>query len=114
MSPLLVAHVRLAVAIGSEIIGTAFLQKSEQFTRPVPTVVALTLYMISIYTLTLALRGMPLGVAYAIWGGVGIAATALVGVLVFGQFLDLPAVIGIIMIVAGVVVINVFSNSVGH
>ena len=112
--PSLMSYGALALAIGFEVAGTAFLMKSEQFTRLVPTLLMGGLYAASFFCLSLALRELPLGVAYAIWGGLGIVLTAAIGVVVFRQTLDIPAFIGIAMIVGGVIVVNVFSKSMTH
>ena len=95
-------------------IGTTFLQRSEQFTRLVPTLMTGLCYAASFYFLSLALRTMPLGIAYAIWSGLGIVLVSVIGLLVFGQKLDLAAVTGLSLIVAGVVIVNLFSGSVTH
>ena len=108
------AYAALAAAILCEVTGTAFLQKSEQFTRPGPTLTMALFYTASFYLLSLALRAVPLGVAYAIWSGLGIVLTAIVGMAVFRQTLDAGALIGIGMIVGGVIVLNVFSRTAGH
>lgn len=79
-----------------------------------PSIVTILFYGASFYLLSVALKGIPLGVAYAIWAGLGIVLTAIIGSLVFKQMLDTPAILGIGLIVAGVVVINVFSQSAGH
>ena len=107
-------YLALIGAIGLEVVGTSLLQRSEQFTRLLPTVGMALCYMASFYLLSLSLRVLPLGIAYAIWSALGIVLVATIGLVVFGQKLDLPAVIGLILIVAGVVVINLFSRSVGH
>lgn len=104
----------LIVAIVLEVIGTSFLQKSEQFTRLMPTAVTLVCYACSFYVLSLALRSMPLGIAYAIWSGLGMVLVAAVGYFGFGQKLDLAAVCGLSLIIAGVLVINLLSNSASH
>lgn len=114
MNPVLLAYGSLAGAIVCEVAGTAFLQQSAQFTRPVPTAAMVGLYVVSFYLLSQALKGMPLGIAYAMWGGLGIILTAIISVTVFKQTLDMPALIGIGMIVAGVVVMNTFSSAVAH
>ncbi|MQT12620.1 DMT family transporter [Segnochrobactrum spirostomi] len=114
MKNLVTAYAFLAVAIVCEVAGTTFLQKSEQFTRAGPTAAMACLYAASFYCLTLALRTLPLGIAYAIWGGVGIVLTALIGVVVFRQSLDWPAIIGIGTIILGVVIVNAFSRSLTH
>ncbi|MEG9303937.1 MULTISPECIES: DMT family transporter [Psychrobacter] len=114
MSPTIIAYGYLAIAIICEVVGTTFLVKSEQFTRLVPTLIMGVLYVISFYLLTQAIKTIPLGIAYALWGGLGIVLTSLVGVFFFKQSLDTAAVVGIAMIVGGVVVMNVLSNSVVH
>jgi len=114
MNPMLLAYILLALAIISEVTGSTFLVKSEGFTQLVPSLLVFTFYVISFYLLSQVLKTIPLGIAYAIWSGVGIVLTALIGFFIFRQSLDLPAVIGIGMIIGGVIVMNVFSKSVGH
>ncbi|MCM2477802.1 multidrug efflux SMR transporter [Rhizobium sp. CG5] len=114
MNPLMLSYSALAGAIVLEVIGTTFLQKSEQFSRLWPTLAMVAFYVASFYLLSQALKGVPLGIAYAMWGGLGIVLTAIISVVVFKQSLDLPALIGIGMIVAGVVFMNTFSHSVSH
>jgi small multidrug resistance pump len=114
MNPLLLAYILLALAIISEVTGSTFLVKSEGFTQLVPSLLVFIFYVISFYLLSQVLKTIPLGIAYAIWSGVGIVLTALIGFFIFRQSLDLPAVIGIGMIIGGVIVMNVFSKSVGH
>lgn len=104
----------LSAAILSEVIGTSFLKSAEGFTRPAPSLIVFIAYVASFYFLSLALKGLPVGIAYAVWAGTGVALITLVGFAFLGEKLDAPAVIGILLIVSGVVVINVFSNSVGH
>lgn len=114
MNPILIGYGFLMLAIIFEVLGTTFLVKSEQFTRLVPTLLTAALYVCSFYFLTQTLRTIPLGIAYAIWGGVGIVLTAIIGLVIFKQGIDMPAIIGIGLIILGVVVINVFSTTVGH
>ena len=104
----------LFVAIVNEVIATSALKSSEGFSRFWPSVVVVVGYGIAFYCLALTLRVISMGVVYAIWSGVGIVLITLVGWLVFSQKLDLPALLGIGLIAAGVVVMNVFSTSVGH
>ncbi len=104
----------LMLAIVLEVIGTTFLQKSAQFTKLVPTLVTLLCYGCSFYVLTLVLRSMPLGLTYAIWSGLGMVLVATVGYFAFGQKLDLAAIFGLGLIIAGVLVINLLSNSASH
>lgn len=114
MNAIFIAYCLLALAIISEVTGSTFLVKSEGFTRLGPSLLVVIFYIISFYLLSQVIKTIPLGIAYAIWGGVGIVLTAFIGFLIFRQNLDIPAVIGIIMIVGGVIVMNVFSKSVGH
>lgn len=114
MSPLLTAYLFLAGAIVSEVTATMLLQKTEQFTRLVPTVSMALLYGLSFYLLSHALKTLPLGIAYAIWGGLGIVLTLIISVTVFKQSLDWQAVTGVAMIVGGVVMINAFSKAAAH
>ncbi|AOB32342.1 multidrug transporter [Bordetella sp. H567] len=104
----------LLTAIVAEIIGTSALNASDAFSRLWPSVITVVSYAIAFYLLALTLREMPMGVAYAIWSGVGIALITLVGFLVFDQRLDAAALIGIGLIVTGVLVMNVFSSAVRH
>lgn len=104
----------LGIAIVAEIFATSALKSSEGFSRLVPSVVTVFGYMISFYFLSLTLREVPVGIAYAIWSGVGIVLISIAGALFFRQHLDTPALIGIGLIIAGVVVMNVFSKSVSH
>ena len=114
MNPMLMAYILLALAIVSEVTGSTFLVKSEGFTQLVPSILVVIFYVISFYLLSQVIKTIPLGVAYAIWGGVGIVLTALIGFLMFRQSLDLAALIGIALIICGVIVMNVFSKTVGH
>jgi small multidrug resistance pump len=104
----------LAIAITAEIIATSALKASDGFTRLYPSLITTVGYVISFYCLALTLRVIPVGVVYAIWSGVGIVAISIIGYLVFRQALDGAAMAGIGLIVAGVLVINVFSSSVRH
>jgi small multidrug resistance pump len=106
------AWIYLAIAIVAEVIGTSFLKLSEGMTRTGPSIVVVLCYMLAFYMLSLTLRTVPVGVAYAIWAGAGVALITLVGLVAFRQTLDLPAMIGILMIVAGVLVIHLFSETV--
>lgn len=104
----------LAVAIVSEVAATSALKASEGFTRLWPSLIVVAGYAIAFYFLSLTLKTLPVGVVYAIWSGVGVALIALAGWMIYGQALDVPAVIGIALVVAGVIVINVFSKAVSH
>ena|SRR5690554_4031797 len=113
MTPVVTAYLMLGAAIVLEVIGTSLLQASQQFTRLLPTVLMAVAYLSSFYLLAQALRVMPVGIAYAIWSGVGIVLITAAGYFLFKQTLDLPALIGIGLIIVGVLVINVFSSTVG-
>ena len=109
-----VHYIALFAAIIAETIGTSALQASQQFTRLWPSVLVIVAYGIAFYLLSITLRAMPVGVVYAIWSGLGIVLIALAGFVIFGQKLDLAAVIGLALIIAGVVVLHVFSKSTPH
>lgn len=108
------AYLYLAIAIIAEVAATTALKATEQFTRPGPSLVVVIGYGIAFYLLTLVLRTIPVGVTYAIWSGMGIVLVAMAGAAVYRQIPDLPAVIGMGLIVLGVIVINVFSGTVKH
>ncbi|MGH8778763.1 DMT family transporter [Paraburkholderia sp.] len=104
----------LAIAIVAEVIATSALRASEGFSRLVPAVVVVIGYGISFYCLSLTLRSLPVGIVYAIWSGVGIVLITLVAIVMYRQVPDLPAIIGLALIVAGVVVLNLFSKMQAH
>ncbi len=104
----------LSVAIVSEVIATSALKASEGFTRLWPTVLVAVGYATAFYFLSLTLKTVPVGVAYAIWSGAGVALITLIAWAFLGQDLDIPAIVGILLIVAGVIVLNVFSKAVTH
>jgi small multidrug resistance pump len=108
------AHVYLAVTIVFEVLATSLLKASTGFTRLWPSVAAVVGYAVAFYCLAQALGTIPTGVAYAIWSGVGIVLVSLIGWAVFGQTLDAPALLGMGLIGAGVLVIHLFSRSVAH
>lgn len=108
------AYAILIIAVLFETIGTTALQASQQFTRLVPSVVVVLAYGISFYMLSMTLRVMPVGVVYALWSGMGIVFIASIGLVVFGQKLDLAAIAGIAMIIGGIAVIHLFSNASPH
>lgn len=107
-------YLYLTLAIIFEVIATSALKASEEFTRLWPSLVVLLGYGAAFYFLALALRSIPISIAYAIWAGMGIALITLVGAVIFRQIPDIPAIIGIILIVAGVAVINLYSRISGH
>lgn len=104
----------LSIAIISEVIATSCLKSAHGFTRLWPSLTVVIGYLLAFYFLSLTLKTIPVGVAYAIWSGVGVVLIALSGWFFFGQTLDKPAIIGLALIVLGVVVINVFSRTVPH
>jgi small multidrug resistance pump len=114
MPPAVNAYIALALAIILEVAASACLQQSAQFTRPWPTLAMAVLYAASFYALSVAIRVIPMSIAYAIWGGLGIILTATVGFVMFRQMLDAAAFVGIALIVSGVVVINLFSQTSAH
>ena len=107
-------YLYLALAIAFEVVGTSALKASETLTRLVPSLVTLITYTASFVFLALSLRTIPIGIAYAMWAGLGIVLIALVGWFWFRQTLDVPALIGLALIVAGVVLVNAFSQSLPH
>ena len=107
-------YVWLAIAIVAEVIGTSALRASEGFTRLVPALVVVAGYGLAFYCLSMTLKSMPVGIVYAIWSGVGIVLITLVAMVLYRQVPDLAAVAGLSLIVAGVVVLNLFSNMQAH
>ncbi|MGF0536606.1 DMT family transporter [Agrobacterium sp. ES01] len=114
MNPVYVTYGSLAIAVAFEVAGTSLLQQTQQFTRLWPSVMSLLCYGAAFYMLSIALRTLPVGIAYALWSGFGIVLVSAVGWFVFRQGLDLAAIIGLALIIAGIVVINVFSSTVSH
>lgn len=100
----------LVFAIAAEVVGTSALQASQQFSRLLPSLLVVVAYGASFYLLALTLKVLPVGVVYAVWSGLGIVLIALIGWVVFGQKLDLPALLGIGLILAGVLVLHLFST----
>ncbi len=109
-----IGFIYLSIAIVAEVIGTSALKASEEFSKLWPSLIVIAGYGVAFYFLSLVLKTVPVGVAYAIWSGVGIVLIALVGALLFKQVPDTPAMIGMGLIIAGVVVMNVFSKTVSH
>jgi len=104
----------LAAAILCETLATSFLKKTEQFSKPLPSLIFAFSMIASFYLLSHAVKGIPIGIAYAIWSGVGIVLISAIGYFIYKQTLDLPAIIGLIFIIIGVVIINLFSKSATH
>lgn len=108
------AWVFLAIAIVAEVVGTSFLRTSAGFTKPVPSLVVVAGYGAAFYFLSLTLTTIPVGIAYAVWSGAGVTLIAIIGWLFLGQKLDVAAISGMGLIVAGVVVLNLFSKAAAH
>jgi len=109
-----VAYLYLAIAIVAEVIATSALKASAEFTKLYPSLIVIIGYCIAFYFMTLVLRTIPIGVTYAIWSGLGIVLVAVVGVVLYKETPDIPAIIGMGLIISGVLVIHVFSESVQH
>ena len=104
----------LAIAIVAEVMGTSFLKASAGFTKPLPSLAVVAGYGLAFFFLSRTLDTIPVGVAYAVWSGAGVTLVAAIGWLFMGQKLDLAAIVGMGLIVAGVVVLNAFSKSAAH
>jgi len=107
-------YVYLAIAILAEVIGTSALKASQEFSRFWPSVIVVVGYGCAFYFMTLTLRVLPIGITYAIWSGIGVVLVTLAGIVLYKEIPDLPAILGIGLIVSGVILINGFSKSVGH
>ena len=108
------AYLYLAIAIVAEVAATSALKASAEFTKLFPSLIVIVGYGIAFYFMTLVLRTIPIGITYAIWSGLGIVLVTIVGVLLYKQIPDIPAIIGMGLIISGVVVIFVFSKTVNH
>jgi small multidrug resistance pump len=108
------AYLYLGIAIMAEVVATSALKATDSFTRPVPSLVTIAFYALAFWSLSLALKVVPTGIAYGIWSGIGIVAITAVSWVWYRQSLDPPALLGLGLIIAGVVVINLFSKSVPH
>lgn len=104
----------LAIAIVAEVLGTSFLKASAGFTKPLPSVAVVVGYGLAFFFLSLTLDKVPVGIAYAVWSGAGVTLIAAIGWVFLGQKLDPAAIVGMSLIVAGVVVLNLFSKSAAH
>jgi small multidrug resistance pump len=104
----------LAIAIIAEVAATSALKASDEFTKLIPSLIVIVGYGASFYLLTLVLRTIPVAITYAIWSGLGIVLVALVGAILYKQIPDIPAVLGMGLIVAGIAIINVFSKTIAH
>ncbi len=108
------AYVYLALAILAEVVGTSALKASEEFTKLIPSIIVIAGYGLAFYLMTLVLRTIPIGITYAVWSGVGIVLIAVVGTIFYKQIPDVPAIIGMALIISGVVVIHLFSKTIGQ
>ncbi|MFM0649484.1 multidrug efflux SMR transporter [Paraburkholderia bryophila] len=104
----------LGIAIVAEVIATSAMRASEGFSRPVPSTVVVIGYGIAFYCLSLTLKSIPVGIVYAVWSGAGIVLITLVALVLYRQVPDLPAIIGLGLIIAGVAVLNIFSKMQAH
>lgn len=107
-------YVLLGAAIASELVGTTALKLSEGFTRPLPSVGVVVGYGLAFYLVSLTLEDLPLGIVYGTWAALGIVGVAAIGVVVFGEQVDLPGAIGVLLIVVGVYCLNVVSEMSAH
>ena len=106
--------VLLGIAIVSEVFGSTMLKLSQGFSKPLPSIGVVIGFGVAFYCLSLALKSVPLGMAYAIWSGVGIVLTAIIGIVLFGDKIDVWGIIGIAFILIGVIILNVLSKMGGH
>ena len=104
----------LAIAIIAEVAATSALKASEEFTKLTPSIIVVVGYAIAFYFMTLVLRVIPIGITYAIWSGLGNVLVTVVGFFLYRQIPDLPAIIGMGLIVSGVLIIHLFSKTVSH
>lgn len=102
------------LAIVLETIATASLKASQQFTKPLPTVLTILAYMAAFYCLSHTLKSIPIGTAYAMWSGIGIVLISVVGAVFYGQIPDWPMILGIVLIIAGMMTIHLFSKTSVH
>ncbi|MGH8355724.1 MAG: DMT family transporter [Pseudomonas sp.] len=107
-------YLYLGVAIAAEVLATASMKAIDGLNKPLPLLLVIGGYLIAFWMLTLVVRSIPVGIAYAIWAGLGIVLVSIAAVFLYDQKLDLPAMLGMGLIVAGVVVIQLFSASTGH
>ncbi len=107
-------YLYLAIAIVMEVIATSSMKALDGFNKPLPLILVVVGYSVSLFLLSLVVKTVPVGVAYAIWSGLGIVLVSIVALVIYQQKLDLPAIIGMALIVAGVVFIQLFSKTAGH
>ncbi|MDP6183183.1 MAG: multidrug efflux SMR transporter [Gammaproteobacteria bacterium] len=109
-----IAYIYLGIAVTAEVVATTALKATNEFTNLVPSVLVIAGYVIAFYCLTIVIRTIPVGVAYAIWSGLGMVMVTILGIAFYRQLPDVAAVLGIVLIVAGVVVIQLLSKTVNH
>lgn len=107
-------YIYLAIAIAAEVVATTSMKAISGFSKPLPLLLVIIGYGLAFWMLTLVVRSIPVGIAYAIWAGLGIVLVSIAAAVLYNQKLDLPAMLGMGLIVAGVVVIQLFSGSTGH
>ncbi len=105
-------YIYLAIAIIAEVTATSTLKLTEEFTKPIPSLIVIVAFGVSLYFMTLTLRTLPVGIMYAFWSGLGIILVTFIGILVYKQIPDLPAMIGMLLIIAGVVIISLYSKTI--
>lgn len=108
------AYYLLAIAIFAEVIATTSMKAVKGLSTPLPLLLVITGYGIAFWMLIMVMRTIPVGITYAIWSGMGIVMVSIAAFFIYGQKLDLPALLGMGMIVLGVVVIQLFSKTAGH
>jgi small multidrug resistance pump len=104
----------LAIAIIAEVVATSALKASAEFTRLFSSIIVVAGYGAAFYFMTLVLRTLPLGITYAVWSGIGIVLVALIGALFYRQIPDIPAILGMVLIISGVAIIHIFSKTINH
>lgn len=104
----------LAISIIAEVVATSALKSADGFSKLTPSLIVIVGYAVAFYYLSATLRFLPVGIVYAIWSGAGVVLISLAGWLIYGQKLDIPAIIGLAMIICGVMLINLFSKTTGH
>lgn len=107
-------YLYLGIAIVCEVVATSALKQTDGFTRLLPSLVTIVAYGFAFYLLSLTVRTIPVGIVYAVWSGTGIVLVAAIGTFLYGQRLDAAAILGLALIIIGVIVVNLFSKSVGH
>ena len=107
-------YLYLAIAIIAEVVATSALKASAEFTNLFPSMIVVVGYGAAFYFMTLVLRTIPLGITYAVWSGIGIVLVAVIGALFYRQIPDIPAILGMVLIISGVVIIHIFSKTINH